>query len=104
MSQTLDAVRSLTPKRRIDLWKRDDANAVTPIVIMGHGAWVKLNHVAALIWESCDSRTTVGQIVECVLARFPDVPRDTVAQDVVEFLEAFDRKGLIVLAYDPLSG
>lgn len=103
MSATGNAVLEMTPKRKIDLWKVDDANPEFPLVVMGYGVWIRGNFVAHQVWEMCTGEKTVSQIVDAVLAKYPAEPRASVERDVVEFLTEFDQKKLLVLDYDPLA-
>ncbi len=96
-------VLAMTPKRKVDLWKRDDSNPTRPIVIMGYNNWVTLNAVGAMVWERCTAERTVAQIVDEIMAQFVETPREQVEKEVVEFLRELDHKALLVLDYDPLG-
>lgn len=96
-------ILEMTPKRKIDLWKKDESNAEHPLVIMGYGALINVSPVGAMIWEMCNAQTKVSDIVDAICSRFPAEPKLHVQQDVIEFLQEFDKKDLLVLNYDPLG-
>ncbi len=97
------SILEMTPKRKIDLWKKDDSNPELPLIIMGYGAWIKVNRVGDMIWEQCTGATTVSEIIEALCRTYPSAPKTQIEQDVMEFLQEFDKKGLLVLNYDPLA-
>ena len=53
-----------------------------------------LNEVASRIWQLIASPTTAEQIAEVIASEF-DVPAERARQDVAEFLDALDARGLI---------
>lgn len=103
ITEELEAVADMTPKRKIDLWKKDESNKEYPIIVMGYGTWIKLNTVAAKIWERCIGEGTVAEMIEQLSKEYPNVEKDKIRNDVISFLKEFDSKGLIVMNYDPLA-
>jgi hypothetical protein len=53
-----------------------------------------LSAVAADIWRACDGRNRVKDIADLILASY-EVDRATATSDLMECLEALERKGLI---------
>lgn len=62
---------------------------------MDDGNYYSLNEVGCRIWELCDGRNSIEQIVD-TLAKEYDQAKDVLAGDVVEFLERFLSDKLIV--------
>ena len=58
---------------------------------------LKLNTVAADIWEHCNGENSVDDMVQIIAGHF-DVEPDTCRRDIVLTLMAFKRKGLILLS------
>ena len=56
-----------------------------------------LNPVASRIWELIEQPRTVPQLVDAVCDEF-EVPRESAARDVVEFLDSLRGAGLIATA------
>lgn len=55
-----------------------------------------INQTGALIWENCDGHTSLGQLVELVCREYR-VDHDAAEADVVEFLEALAKRGLVCM-------
>jgi coenzyme PQQ biosynthesis protein PqqD len=62
---------------------------------MDDGNYYSLNEVGARIWELCDGTHSIEEIID-TLAREYDEAKNVLAEDVVEFLERFQRDKLIV--------
>ncbi len=54
----------------------------------------RLNDVAAFIWEQCDGRKSVTQVVEAVGGEFEVAP-DRAEKDTSEFIAALEAAGMI---------
>jgi hypothetical protein len=103
MKDSDQSVLGMKPKRKFDLWKRDEHNEKMPLIIMGHGVYVKVNHVGAVIWQMCTGENTVEAIVSTICRKYQTNQTARVRRDTIDFLREFDRKGLLVLNYDPLA-
>jgi hypothetical protein len=53
-----------------------------------------LNEVGAFIWEQCDGRRSVTQVVDAVRDAF-EVSREQAAQDTTAFISALEATGMI---------
>jgi hypothetical protein len=62
---------------------------------MDDGSYYSLNEVGARIWELCDGMHSVEQVID-TLAQEYDVPKDVLAEDVVDFIERFQNDKLVV--------
>ena len=60
-----------------------------------HHKAIHLNEMAAIIWKLCDGSRSPHQIVECLLAEFPDAPSHT-ARDIHEAIDALVRHGALI--------
>lgn len=56
---------------------------------------VVINPTGLLIWQALAQPSSQSQIVAGVMAQCDHVPKDTVAQDVGEFLQALQAKGFV---------
>lgn len=82
-----------TPKRRSDLETRTVGDEV--IVLDAAGQRVhRLNGSASYIWDCCDGRTSVPEIVSRLATAFT-VTEDAVSGDVQNTIAEFDRLGLM---------
>jgi hypothetical protein len=57
----------------------------------------KLNQTAAYIWEHCDGKKSVGELVRELCDEFA-VDKTTALKDTVEFIEKMKNKNLIAIA------
>lgn len=57
-------------------------------------ATVYMNHTAALVWQLCDGRRDVAEIVEILAESFPE-SRDDLRKDVVSTLDSFRQQGAL---------
>lgn len=62
---------------------------------MDDGNYYSLNEVGCRIWELCDGKHSIEQIVD-TLAKEYDEAKEVLAGDVVEFIEKFRNDKLIV--------
>jgi coenzyme PQQ biosynthesis protein PqqD len=61
----------------------------------------KLNKTATYIWEHCDGKKTVGELIKRLCAEF-DVDEATAQKDAVEFIEKMKDKQLLSLSTTPV--
>ena len=59
------------------------------------GNYFALDEVSGRIWDLCDGKLTVFQVVETLCCEY-DAPRETVAADVMEFLGELVTDGLVI--------
>ena len=60
----------------------------------------KLNKTASYIWEHCDGKKTVAELIKELCAEF-DVDKATARNDAVEFIEKMQNKQLLSLSTAP---
>lgn len=87
-------MKSYLPKRRSDLEIRE-ADGEMLVLDRDGGRIHKFNHSAAGIFECCDGRHTIDQIIDQVVARY-GAPADVVKQDVNAAIINFGELGLLV--------
>lgn len=54
-----------------------------------------LDDISKVIVEACDGETSVGDIVTALATRY-QAPREVISKDVVELLQGFADKGVII--------
>jgi hypothetical protein len=86
--------RNAVPFRNQDLITREVEDEIYICSDDGETMHV-LADVAADIWQACDGAQTVGDIEELLLAAY-DVDPETLAADLVEYLEDLQAKKLII--------
>ncbi|MHB8910159.1 MAG: PqqD family protein [Syntrophales bacterium] len=86
-------ILNATPTRKSGISSRSDAS-FTVLSDSLHRDLIRLNHVAARIWELCDGTHSVDAMVRRVTVEYDVSPR-VCATDVMLALTAFKRKGLI---------
>jgi hypothetical protein len=64
---------------------------------------LRLNRVAAFVWERLDGQATGDAVVNALVARF-DVERERAAADYLELLGTLLERGAVVPAGDPAPG
>lgn len=62
---------------------------------MSDGNYYALNEIGGRIWELCDGKTSVSQLLAALAAEY-DAPREVLEKDVVELLEGLMSGKLIV--------
>lgn len=55
---------------------------------------VYMNETASLVWQLCDGKRTVGEIVELLSESFPEAGEDLVS-DIEKTLDTFSQHGAI---------
>ncbi|MCP4142174.1 MAG: PqqD family protein [Chloroflexi bacterium] len=55
---------------------------------------IHINQTGALIWELCDCKRTVDEIIELLSAAYPDA-RDAIAEDVPETIQTLVKEGAL---------
>ncbi|HKB11034.1 MAG TPA: PqqD family protein [Vicinamibacterales bacterium] len=80
---------------------REIAGETLIVPVTGHAADLEaiyvLNPVASRIWDLLRSPTTATRIAETIAGEF-DVPAQTAADDVAEFVESLRSRGLVAEA------
>jgi len=76
-----------------------EAHGQTVLLRLHDGGYYALDEVGAMIWELCDGRRAVAEIVSELCAEF-DAPEATVRADVLEFIDDLRRERLLVLDPD----
>jgi len=82
--------------RRQDGVLAQEAQGQTVLLRLDDGGYYALDEVGATIWELCDGRRAVSEIVEVLCAQF-DAPQATVRADVLEFIGDLRRERLLVV-------
>jgi hypothetical protein len=82
--------------RRQDGILAQQAQGQTVLLRLEDGGYYALDEVGAAIWDLCDGRRAVGEIVAVVCAEF-DAPEATVRSDVLEFIGDLRRERLLVV-------
>lgn len=83
----------MLPTRRSDLETRTVDEEVV-ILDLANGNVHRLNATASLVWNHCDSRSTVADIAARLAARFQLTP-DDVMNDVAAAIADLERLGLL---------
>jgi hypothetical protein len=73
-----------------------EAHGQTVLLRMTDGGYYALDEVGAMIWDLCDGRRAVGEIVAILCAEF-DAPEAIVRIDVLEFIGDLRRERLLVV-------
>ena len=82
----LPAVIALDARpRRQDGVLAQEAQGQTVLLRLDDGSYYALDAVGAVVWELCDGRRSLADIVAAVCERF-DAPSDEVQRDVLEFV------------------
>jgi Coenzyme PQQ synthesis protein D (PqqD) len=61
-----------------------------------------LNELGTRIWDAVDGRTPARAIVDAICREY-DMDRDTVQRDVVEFIEALVKHGVLLTSDHPAT-
>jgi hypothetical protein len=85
--------------RRQDGVLAQEAQGRTVLLRLSDGGYYALDEVGAMIWERCDGRRAVGEILAELCAEF-DAPEDVIRADMLEFIGELRREQLLVLAVD----
>ncbi len=80
--------------RRVDGVLAQEAQGQTVLLRPGDGSYYALRDVGARIWELCDGRRSVSDIVDAICADF-DAPAGVVEGDVLEFVAELRSEQLI---------
>ena len=81
--------------RRRDGILAQEARGQTVLLRLDDGSYYALDEVGALIWELCDGERSLAEVVDELCSQF-DAPEDTVAADVLEFVNDLRREQLLV--------
>jgi coenzyme PQQ synthesis protein D (PqqD) len=73
-----------------------EAHGQTVLLRLDDGGYYALDEVGAMIWELCDGRHRIDDIVGKLCAEF-DAPEATIRADVLEFVGELQRERLLVL-------
>ena len=97
------------PKLQIDRFIRREDHVVWRVVDgkgivlnLEDGAYFELNPVGLAVWQRCDGRTTVGEIVRRISEQFGE-DHATVASDLMEFIADLRRRKIAEVLDEPLS-
>jgi coenzyme PQQ biosynthesis protein PqqD len=82
--------------RRQDGVLAQEAQGQTVLLRLEDGGYYALDEVGAMIWELCDGRRAVAEIVAILCEEF-DAAESTVREDVLEFIGDLRRERLLVL-------
>lgn len=87
-------MKSCLPQRRVDLEIRKVEGELLVLDRRG-GKIHKFNESAALIFDCCDGRHTIDQIIDRVTQTY-GAPRTAVEQDVGRTVQSFTELGLLM--------
>ena len=82
------------PRRRTGVLAQE-AQGQTVLLRLDDGSYYALDEVGAMIWELCDGERSLADVVAELCAEF-EAPEETVAADVVEFVNDLRREQLLV--------
>ena len=82
--------------RRQDGVLAQEAQGQTVLLRLDDGGYYAVDEVGALIWELCDGRRSVSEIVAELCSEF-DAPEDIIRADVLEFIGDLRREQLLVV-------
>jgi coenzyme PQQ biosynthesis protein PqqD len=82
--------------RRQDGVLAQQAHGKTVLLRLEDGGYYALDEVGAMIWNLCDGRRAVADIVAILCAEF-DAPEATVRADVLEFIADLRSERLLVV-------
>ena len=74
-----------------------EAQGQTVLLRVDDGSYYALDEVGALIWELADGERSVDTIVDSLSAEY-DAPRETLTNDVLEFVDELQREQLLIVA------
>ncbi len=94
-SMEVKEILSASPARHPDVSLRKEDSYTILTDTRKNSDTLKLNAVAADIWNLCNGANGVDNMVEEITGRF-DVGQDAAKRDIVLTLMAFKRKGLII--------
>jgi len=83
------------PRRRTDV-TRQTINGEAVILDRESQQIHQLNESGSFIWDQCDGKTPVSEIIRCVTEQF-DVEHDVAAADVNRVVEEFRNVGLLIV-------
>lgn len=83
-----------SPKRKDQVIAQKAANDFL-LFNMDDGNYYSLNEVGGRVWELCDGKHTVAQLVATLAAEY-DAPREALQNDILELLEKLCSGKLIV--------
>lgn len=58
---------------------------------------LSLNDTSALIWENCNGKLAICDLIEQFHAAFPNIPYDEIKIDIMEVLQQFQQAKVIEL-------
>jgi coenzyme PQQ biosynthesis protein PqqD len=74
-----------------------EAQGQTVLLRLDDGSYYALDEVGARVWELCDGERSADDIVAVMTGEF-DAPAETIAGDVLEFLDELREERLLVEA------
>lgn len=86
------------PQKILCSWKKEKERVV---LRLPRGNYIKFNIIGSLVFERCNGRTPVQEIVKDIFAMYPDMTKKKIERDVEIFLEDMERKGIIKIRWDP---
>jgi coenzyme PQQ biosynthesis protein PqqD len=82
------------PRRREGVLAQE-AQGQTVLLRLDDGSYYALDEVGATIWELCDGRRSLEEVIAALCAEF-DAPEATVRADVLDFVSELQRERLLV--------
>ena len=104
----LTTIDQLSTKTELDMlrlvrvteaWKYDGKE----VIVIGSNHLLRLNEMGASLWQKMDREHNVQQIIYSIIEEYPQVCKETVRSDVIDFLNNLVAEKLIVLEKDALS-
>jgi len=95
---------SVVPYKYLCKWRLLDTNeGNNPIVkVAGVSGEYILNEVASEIWLLMDGRRTIRDIASIISKKYEEVSISEVEKDIIEFLDQFEQKDVIIIDYNSL--
>lgn len=94
---------NLKPKRKTEIWGINKKGEKWEGWILCERSFFKLNHVASLIWENLNGKSSIQKIIEIVSNSYPNIEIKIIKNDVLKLLRKWEKDGLIFLDYQDLE-
>lgn len=72
-----------------------EAQGQTVLLRLDDGSYYALDEVGARVWELCDGRRSLGDVVATLCAEF-EAPESTVREDVLDFVSQLRGERLLI--------
>jgi hypothetical protein len=90
-----------TPAHKRVAWKRSKREPGEITLLTHNSQQYVLTSIGCDIFERCDGRTTIGEILEYLKQKYPGKNSLEIEQNTRKFLYALEVIGVLVLDWDP---